>query len=274
MTTRASELLLGVMISFAFCATSFAQATKEKMHYYSIAPEVSSYKYKESVASPFKAKLSGTMVGFSAEYLNSGGLGYIEKSIPVQLRMRFNYMQGSLDYDGSLQDKYGNYMGPHKATGNKNYFVDMIFAGGLGFKLSEKFSISPYIGLGHRYLVDEENSNDPYDYKREQTYYYMPIGADWKILPTPAWKLTLNTEADILLRGENYTHLYGGMKFRQKSGYGFRTAFKIERNLKSMGIFAEPFYRYWEIKESDVVDGWIEPKNKTQEFGLRIGVSF
>ncbi|MCL2644228.1 MAG: hypothetical protein FWD51_02080 [Betaproteobacteria bacterium] len=278
MLTRTSRLLLGLVISFSFCAVSFAQNPKEKVHYFSIAPEVSRYEYKE----PGIMKLSGTMVGFSAEYLNSGGVGRIGKSVPIQLRARVNHMYGELDYDGGLQDMHGNYMGPYKSSRNRNQFIDMIFAGGLEFKLTEGFSVSPYLGVGYRYLVDKADG-EYYGFiyvrghKREQTYYYIPVGLNWKISPAPSWRLTLNNEFDYLVRGENTTTTYHPteeISFRQTSGYGFRSAVKVERDLRSVGLFAEPFFRYWNIKESNVVNGWVEPKNRTQEYGLRIGVSF
>ncbi|MCL2875375.1 MAG: hypothetical protein FWF12_03595 [Betaproteobacteria bacterium] len=276
MTTRACGLLLSVMVSFAFCATSFAQdssvagiplSAERKTNYFSVATEISNYRYTEPMM-----KLTGTMVGFSAEYLNNGGVGYIRKSTPIQLRARLNYMYGELDYNG--RNQLGT---PVKTSGESHYFVDMVFAGGLGFKIMEGFSISPYFGFGYRYLVDKDDGNTG-DYKREQTYYYLPIGADWRTSLTRGWKITVNAELDFLLRGENTTDLTkygeGKLNFRQNTGYGFRSSVKVEKDLKSLGIFAEPFFRHWDIKRSDTVDNWYEPKNKTQEFGLKIGVSF
>jgi hypothetical protein len=148
--------------------------------------------------------------------------------------------------------------------------------------VSEKFYISPYLGFGYRYLLDKDDK-DPYDYKREQTYWYLPMGADFKMPLGSGWRLAANTEIDILLRGENKTHLFDGAKFRQKNGYGLRASVKVEKNLQSVGVFVEPFYRYWNISKSNtklVTDGgvpvgyFLEPKNRTQEFGLRVGASF
>ena len=276
MKTRINGLLLGMMGSFVFCAPSFAQDTG-KTHNFSITPEISKYEYKE----PGLMKLSGTMYGLSAEYLNNGGVGRIKGSVPIQLRGRFTYMYGKLDYDGHLQNIYTGERTPFKATNDKNYFFDTAFLGGVEFKLSEKLSISPYTGLGYRYLLDKKRKKDPYnyDYKREQTYYYLPIGADLKVPLSSGWSLAFNTEIDVLLRGENKSHVDGGLKFRQNSGYGWRLAAKVEKNLHSVGIFAEPFYRYWDIAKSNKDTGnsgasWLEPKNKTNEFGLRIGVTF
>jgi len=263
MATRICGLLLGVVGSFVFCSASFAQYAG-KIHNFSVAPEVSSYEYKE----PSVMKYTGTMYGLSAEYLNHGGVGRIKNSIPIQFRARFTYMYGKLDYDGQLMSGV-----PYKFTGAKNYFIDTVLAGGMEFKLGGDFSVSPYLGFGYRYLEDKGDA-DPAAYKREQVYYYLPIGADWKKTLSPTWSLAFNTEVDVLLRGENTTHLSDKMKFRQDSGYGLRFAAKVEKNLQSVGIFAEPFFRYWDIDKSNVKYGFLEPKNKTTEFGLRVGFSF
>jgi hypothetical protein len=263
MATRISGLLLCVAGSFVI-STAFAQ-DKTKIHNFGIAAEVSSYEYKE----PGLMKYTGTMYGVTADYLNSGGVGRIKQTTPIQLRARLNYMQGKLKYDGAYMSG-----GSLKYSGEKHYFVDTIFAGGLEAKLGENSSVSPYLGFGYRYLQDKGDAH-PASYKREQVYYYLPMGADWKITPATTWMISFNTEFDILLRGENTTHLGGEMEFRQKSGYGLRASAKVEKNLQSVGIFAEPFFRYWNISESDTNQyGFYEPKNRTQEFGLRIGASF
>ena len=267
MATRISGLLLCVAGSFVVSAASAQDVTK--IHNFSAAAEVSDYKYKE----PGLMKYTGTMYGVTVEYLNNGGVGHIKRTIPVQLRARVNYMQGKLKYDGAYWSGE-----PLKFSGEKQYFVDTIFAGGLEARVSEKFSVSPYMGLGYRYLLDQGNGH-PDAYKREQTYYYLPIGADLKISPATTWRVSFNTEFDILLRGENRSD---GHKFRQNSGYGLRASAKVEKNLQSVGIFVEPFYRYWNISKSDSKYGYdggvwysiYEPKNNTQELGLRVGVTF
>ena len=269
MATRISGLLLCVAGSFVV-STAFAQDTT-KINNFSIAAEVSDYKYKE----PGVMKVTGTMYGVTGEYLNSGGVGRIKQSMPIQFRARFTYMQGDdLDYDGRLMSGT-----PFKRSGVHQSFFDTIFAGGLEAKASERFSIAPYIGFGYRYLLDKDDGiaydkvNNVYgiDYKREQVYYYLPMGADFKVALGSGWRFALNTEFDVLLRGENKSD---GLKFRQKSGYGTRASAKVEKHLPSVGFFAEPFYRYWSIGKSNVVDGYIEPKNNTNEFGLRVGASF
>jgi hypothetical protein len=145
--------------------------------------------------------------------------------------------------------------------------------------------------LGYRYLVDEDDKS-PYDWKREQTYLYLPIGADWKLSLASDLRLSFNTELDVLLRGKNTAHLdfsdlgvnfRKNINLRQTSGHGLRFAAKVEKDFGNVGVFVEPFYRYWSIAKSDTKlvaeDGddslfYFEGKNNTRELGVRIGVSF
>jgi len=277
MATRISGLLLCVAGSFVV-STAFAQDTT-KINNFSIAAEVSNYKYKE----PGVMKVTGTMYGVTGEYLNSGGVGRIKGTIPVQFRARFTYMQGNdLDYDGGYA--VGNQHYSFKRGGVHQSYFDTVFAGGFEAKVSEKLFISPYLGFGYRYLLDKDDGAKydratntlVLDYKREQTYYYLPLGADFKIPLGSGWRLAFNGEFDILLRGENTSHIrdgYGKREVRQNSGYGVRASTKVEKHLQSVGFFAEPFYRYWNISKSTEDHGW-EPKNNTNEFGLRIGAIF
>ncbi|MDR2207712.1 MAG: hypothetical protein LBE22_01885 [Azoarcus sp.] len=281
MTTRISGVLLGMFTGIVFCMPSYADNTG-KVHNFIIAPEISDYEYKE----PGVMKVSGTMYGFTFQYLNNGGVGRIKESMPVQLRARFNYMYNDdLDYDGGFFDPITGTEGPFKRGGVTQQFVDMAFAGGFESKLGQNFSVSPYAGLGYRYLKDDNDgvvtidyggvTYDIHDYKREQTYYYLPIGADWKMPLSSGWKFAANTELDILLRGENTSHVNGKLKFRQKSGHGLRFSVKFEKDFMTVGsVFAEPFFRYWNISRSNTQSGYYEPKNRTEEFGLRVGFSF
>jgi hypothetical protein len=242
---------------------------REKTHNLSVSPEVSSYKYKE----PGVMKMTGTMAGVSAEYLNSGGIGHIE-SAPIQLRARFNYMYSdNIKYDGALMSGT-----PYKFSGDTNYFYDMAFAGGFKSRITDNVYLAPYVGFGYRYFVDRDDGSEPADYRREQAYYYLPLGADLKVLLPANWRLNFNAEVDFLLYGRNKTYLFGEMTFRQKNGYGWRAAIRLEKDFKYAGFFVEPFYRSWYIGDSNIKEYggfyFVEPENRTHEFGAKIGASF
>ena len=63
-------------------------------------------------------------------------------------------------------------------------------------------------------------------------------------------------------------------KRQYKIGYVTDTG-KVSKKIDTKtSIFIEPFIRYWDIAASDIVNGFLEPKNNTVEYGAKIGLSF
>jgi hypothetical protein len=125
-----------------------------------------------------------------------------------------------------------------------------------------------YAGLGCRFLKDNE-SGDPAGYDRQSLYVYLPVG--FKTLRNFAgnWLISANAEFDLLLEGNQSSDLGGTtLHNRQNSGYGLRGSVGFEYNTKKADISIQPFVRYWNIADSEVSNGWIEPKNNTTEIGL------
>jgi hypothetical protein len=61
----------------------------------------------------------------------------------------------------------------------------------------------------------------------------------------------------------------------QNTGYGLRLSGKVSKKIDAKtSVFIEPFIRYWDIANSDIINGYLEPKNNTVEYGAKIGVSF
>jgi hypothetical protein len=325
MKTHISRLFLAIGLFFAFCMSSFAQeqetesvqetdsvqATEpaqktekkrpfipkqptRKKHLFSIAPEVSSYEYKE----PGVMKVDGTMVGLSFQHLSE--IFRVRESMSVQVRSRLSYMYGgSLDYEDSA--------GYKRSGDDTQRILDFAFAIGTEAGLSEDFSVAPYLGFGFRSFTDDNymdsymNSHPNTHLESERTHSasYLMLGADWKIFPARAWKLSLNTELDLVMTGENqirYDDDFYDLRDKdedisvsQDGGYGLKFALKVERDFGAVRIFAEPFYRYWSIQKSRtervyvydrrnggtlVHDEFQFPKNRTEEFGMRIGITF
>ena len=328
MKTHFNRMFLAIGLYFAFCVSAFAQEQQEaepgqaaepapraekprpaspklpprKNHLFSIAPEVSSYEFKENKLKTNSgtypgSKVDGTMVGLSVQY--QGEVLRVRKSVPVQVRARLNYMYGgSLDYEDSTG---------YKPSGDVTQRVfDFAFAIGTEAGLGQDFSIAPYLGYGYRSLTDDEYmesynddvNNIHLESERTHSASYLMLGADWKLFPARAWKLSLNTELALLMSGENWIRFDDDeydmrdkdeyVYVKQDGGYGLKFALKVERDFGDVRIFAEPFYRYWSIEKSrkerdyfydrrthqEIEYNFQFPKNKTEEFGLRIGVTF
>ncbi|MFI5205576.1 MAG: hypothetical protein ACHQVK_01420, partial [Candidatus Paceibacterales bacterium] len=148
-----------------------------------------------------------------------------------------------------------------------------------------------YLGFGYRYLKDNSEglSTDVggftlLGFKRFSHYCYLPLGADIVYQNNPSYTVESNLEYDYLVDGWQVDKLgvipgYNTLVFDQRNGFGLRASLRLNLYFKYCTAFLEGFYRYWNIAKSntkpDPTDpsvGLEEPKNNTQEYGLRLGV--
>ncbi len=183
------------------------------------------------------------------------------------LRWEGRYACGQVDYNGSLMD------GTHYTMDDID---DYVFETRLLFGVEELYSdwlASLYMGVGYRYLNDDP-SFDPYGYERESNYLYVPLGYQLDGSFRDGWAWGGGIEADILVWGKQRSHLsdIGSLNIenRQHKGYGLRGSVRF-RNRSSIGnVLVEPFIRYWNIEDSEVKYGLLEPANKTTEVGVQL----
>lgn len=181
---------------------------------------------------------------------------------------------------------------------------------GMEMPIEDQIVITPYVGLGYRYLFNEFsvlpaqviNGQQYYSgYDRESTYVYIPLGVEAEKKFATAWSLALKGELDIFVWGKQASHLenmvdqtganagYDKLENTQKHGFGLRTSFRVAHKTDRLEIFFEPFIRYWHIEDSEfsfvtaggsyicsgnLCSGGIEPDNKTWEYGLNMGARF
>jgi len=260
---------------------AFAQ---EKTDIFTVALEASSYLYKEPGDHP--VKMPGRMYGASAEYMH-GGMGKHGRSF---IALDLLYMQGSVDYDGWYRDLNTGTYTKADASGIDNYYLESRFKFGGAFNPSDNLKLSPYTGLGGRYLVNSLGAK-PGGYDRTSLYVYIPLGLKTDLMLPHGWGLGFYAEYDWLLMGKQRSKmsdvnpLWNNLTNDQSKGYGIKLSVRAKKDLKKMGIFAEPFFRYWNIQESDesvlITPGYtpdrrimVEPKNETHEWGLRAGIYF
>jgi hypothetical protein len=140
---------------------------------------------------------------------------------------------------------------------------------------------TPYTGFGYRYLNDD-SSGDPMGYERESNYFYIPVGMDILLLSEGQWSLGGMVEFDFLAYGEQKSHIEdvegfessGVVKNGQHSGWGFRASVRLKEQKPGVNFGVEPFVRYWNIGNSNVSEGFIEPKNRSIETGVRLVWTF
>lgn len=208
-----------------------------------------------------------------------------EEGYLLGLMSRFVYYEGNLFR--TLEISYaGGYM-DYDGSGTIENIPNEIFEirGLLGHDLAyiADYKISPYFGLGYRYLIDDSSdlvsSTSAGDYERKQSYFYFPIGIELKKQNAIyGWMLSASVEYDLLIGGESTVYIGDteDLYFTQDEGHGTRISMSFTRDYHNgLALTVAPFYRYWSISESDMdYDtnnyGWVIPDNHSEEFGISL----
>lgn len=222
------------------------------------------YEYLE----PDFAELSGNRLGLSAARTFSGS-GLFEK-----FDLRASY--GSLKYQGS-----------GTMTGVPDLILEARAVAGMDW-IGTRASLSPYLGLGYRWLYDDlrgNGSTGAAGYRRYSNYVYAPVGFTARFRLVDGWVLAPTLEADVFLQGKQVSNLsdtglgYIDVTNHQNTGRGHRASFMVEKGAWAFGAWTQ----YWHISDSDVqfagVVGGIprtgrEPENYTRESGLELRYRF
>jgi len=177
------------------------------------------------------------------------------------------------------------------SKGAKDISYDLRGLIGKDFYPSLSLRATPYTGFGYRYLSDKSEGIDTtvgsitfVGYDRFSHYYYLPVGMEFLYQTDPLYSVESNVEFDWVMHGYQVSKIsivpgYNDITNRQRGGYGLRSGLRLNRYFKHGALFGEIFYRYWNIRQSDSVPdptdpsfSLLEPKNHTNEVGLRLGV--
>ncbi|MDP2654710.1 MAG: outer membrane beta-barrel protein [Candidatus Doudnabacteria bacterium] len=239
-----------------------------------IGPEISYIKYEE----PDVMEEKGVMGGVFGTYTVR-----LPQKVVLGVDGRFSY--GQVDYDSV-------------STGSIDNISDFILEGrgyvGYDIAASANTRLTPYIGLGYRFLRDqlggEVSTTGALGYDRESNYFYLPVGVKTLTALDNGWFLGFTVEYDAFLDGKQKSELGDAIagidtvENNQDEGYGMRGSVQIVKTMEQYDIFVEPFVRYWNIKQSDLqavtfngtpigVVGY-EPKNNSTEYGVKLGMHF
>ncbi|MFH1562201.1 MAG: autotransporter outer membrane beta-barrel domain-containing protein [Nitrospirota bacterium] len=257
-------------------------AFAEPAHEWKVGTEISNRKYEE----PGVMEQEGIMYGLLGSYTYRNG---------VMLRAEGLYSFGQVDYknSGTMDDI-------------DDYVLEFRGLAGYDHPLSETSTLTPYIGIGYRYLFDEFGnrltSTNAVGYDRESQYIYSPIGVEITAPLKNSWSVRTILEYDIFWWGQQksymsqarvwsavpgwYTH--NDVENDQDGGYGIRGSIEFQKKGEKLDFAIEPFIRYWNIKDSETVTDtvlsenglWLvttpftEPKNETTEIGIKFAVKF
>lgn len=262
-----------LMVCFIIMNTGSAFAESEifRKHGVEVGTEVFHITYKE----PDFIKESGFMYGINGSY------AYHNK-IMIKLDGRLGY--GKIDYSSPGSGDLDNI---------DDYLAETRGAAGYDFLVYKILSISPYMGIGYRYLKDDSSgmttTTGARGYERESNYIYSPIGLEISVPFANNWFAGTMFEYDYFWWGKQKSHLsdaisgLGDVENKQTRGYGVRGAVKIEKKTEKIDFIIELSIRYWNIEESKkanitfagVAVGYgLEPKNNSLEYGLKLAARF
>ncbi|MDP9128603.1 MAG: hypothetical protein M3N08_10145 [Pseudomonadota bacterium] len=188
--------------------------------------------------------------------------------------------------DLGLRAAYGenHYTGSGTASGIPDWIFDARVTGGIDLDFENaiwgitSFDVSPYAGLGFRYLYNNF-ATIAGGYDRYSHYLYLPVGVTPRFRITEQSRLSINLEYDQLLYGWQVSQLSDNnpgapdLTSPQYRGYGLRTSAMWEWPKWSVG----PYLEYWNIAKSDIgcASGSTitvcgdEPSNQTLEIGVQ-----
>jgi len=252
-------------------------------HSWTLGAESYYYKYKEAI----EVRDTGHFVGVFAGYTYKGWLPPAPAALDKwELGLESRIAWGQVDYDGALMDGT-----PYKIENINDYMVELRGTAGYDYPVGKAVVLTPYFGYGYRYLDDRGQKRDPAAYERQSNYFYSPIGLQTKLVMGMGWSLGLALEYDLFITGRQISHIgrdadpneNNSIRQSQDSGFGTRASFRLLHE-GAIDLSIEPFVRYWSVDESDIKpetingvptgSGFVEPKNKTLEAGVRVGVGF
>lgn len=263
---------------------------------FSMGTEAYYYSYEE----PNFMEQDGYMYGINAAYTyRSSGNAHVrsmEDALRDSRKLNMYRLEGMVAYGSLNYDSNGTGWD----DGIDNYMTDLRALAGYDFHVGQRKILTPYFGLGFRYLFDDgggrQTSTGHFGYDRESQYGYVPIGVEYLAHFETGWSLGVNVEYDWIVKGKQSSHLedvdplLGTLENDQDDGYGVRGSVRLTRRGRRANVFFEPFIRYWDVEDStiepltyngqlifvgeDTVMAGLEPANKTIEYGFKIGAEF
>ena len=157
-----------------------------------------------------------------------------------------------------VEGSYGNVTySQYTGTGGHTHDYYMLQTEGV-YALPKSF----YAGLGYRYHYDELSTAGPGGYDREQTFLYIPVG----YILNNANGSSVKIQYNYLIEGVNNSDASVNnpkLRFTQDTGYGLDVSYIFPN--KNYELFA----KYWNIDDSDINQGYLEPHNVTWEIGFK-----
>jgi hypothetical protein len=256
---------------------------KEWSHQFTAGLESFQYQYRESTPEHKKfMQYDGMIYGVNGAYQ----LTYKDR-IFVRPEARGAY--GHADYSTDEGEDEARYHTPSMILEPR------LLVGG-NIPITTNFQLSPYTGLGFRYKWDDssdiKSKANVSGSKRINKLWYLPIGTRFQYDFSDRWFVQGLAEYDWIMRGEQLGYEKHSspspLVVKQKSGWGLKSELLVGHHFDKVSVAFGPYLQYWKIRKSNTItrtyyddDGTIyynqpvwEPKNKTQELGVKLNFIF
>lgn len=232
---------------------------------FEIGGQVSDYRYEEPDPGT-NVSLDGTNLAFVGAYT-------LVPNDDFYARFELRHAYGELYYEGSgTMDEV------------PNTIIELRALLGAQIATNDGAAVTPYIGIGHRYLYNDLRgitSTGAIGYQRYSRYLYIPLGISLRFHAGESWIVAPSIEYDYFVRGEQESTLSDtglgipDVTTRQRKGYGYRASLMFEKGHLAFG----PWVQGWDIEDSDLepIGGGVfvfEPKNETFEAGVEVKYRF
>lgn len=237
-------------------------------------------------------ELNGVFIGAEMNYKY-----FINKKILLSPSIQYRY--GMLKYKSDYYKIIGRLTETITISGVKDHLLQLECPLGYSFSFS-KCRFIPEIGLGYRYLYDNQCDGDAklggvtvsnlQNSIRFSQYIYIPIGGEIVYDLSRGSFVSFFAQYNYFIRGKQTTLLsersdiYNDLVSAQKSGFGLKSNVKFEYRLDSgKSVFVRPFLELWDIgksestdptKDPEIEEMWYEPDNTTTNLGFCLGVVF
>ena len=245
---------------------------------FEVGAELFDYDYNERFEGETVARDDGKFGGITFGYVETIGGGSF-------LRAKLSVDFGSVDYssdDGEIEDVSQD-------------IGQLEFHFGHDFRIGERASLTPFVGLGSRVLEDhsggEETEFGLLGYDREISYAYVPVGLAATFRVGGSASLALSAQYNWVVGGEAKSDFSGidpefpDVKVDLQEGHGFEASAMVSLPIGRSAIGFGPFVRSWRIRQSESFvltdpEGsgesieLFEPATRTTEAGVRLSFAF
>lgn len=182
---------------------------------------------------------------------------------------------GTIDYDGSLQDNFGN-LTPYRSE--TAYFgLDFTINSGYDFYLGKQFVISPEFGFQYEYWKRDIDNGGQYGYDEFYNLFYIDFGSKFLISLSPSasvflkimgeYPVSVSESIDLAARGQG-----GPSDISLEPGSNF--GINLELGATVYGALFSFGYDYLLFSKSDPDQGYHQPESERSIIKLKLGYTF